>query len=66
MGSADADRMVVYVNHERFVKEDELVPLSRIMSQPNVENVCYDTAYMANLSEVEIFYPTSILYVDGI
>lgn len=65
-GSADADRMVVYVNHERFVKEDELVPLSRIMSQPNVENVCYDTAYMANLSEVEIFYPTSILYVDGI
>ena len=54
------------MNHERFVKEDELVPLSRIMSQPNVENVCYDTAYMANLSEVEIFYPTSILYVDGI
>lgn len=37
-----------------------------IMSAPNVSNVCYDTAYMANLSEVQLFYPTSILYVDGI
>ena len=35
-------------------------------SQPNVANVCYDTAYMANISEVQIFYPTSIRYVDGI
>ena len=65
-GADSSDRMVVYVNHERFVKEDELVPLNRIMSQPNVANVCYDTAYMANISEVQIFYPTSILYVDKI
>ena len=65
-GTASADRMVVYVNHERFVKMDELVPMSRIMSAPNVANVCYDTAYMANLSEVQLFYPTSMLYVDGI
>ena len=60
-GTGSSDRMVVYVNHERFVKEDELVPLSRIMSQPNVENVCYDTAYMANISEVQLFDPTSLL-----
>ena len=65
-GADSSDRMVVYVNHERFVKEDELVPLNRIMSQPNVANVCYDTAYMANISEVQIFYPTSITYWDGI
>ena len=65
-GTSGKDRMVVYVNHERFVKEDELVPLSRIMSQPNVANVCYDTAYMANISEVQILYPTAILYMDGI
>ena len=65
-GADSSDRMVVYVNHERFVKEDELVPLARIMSQPNVENVCYDTAYMANISEVQIFYPTAILYMDKI
>ena len=65
-GTGEKDRMVVYVNHERFVKEDELVPMSRIMSAPNVANVCYDTAYMANISEVQLFYPTSMLYVDGI
>lgn len=65
-GTGSTDRMVVYVNHERFVKMDELVPMSRIMSAPNVANVCYDTAYMANISEVQLFYPTSILYVDGI
>lgn len=66
VGTGSKDRMVVYVNHERFVKEDELVPMSRIMSAPNVANVCYDTAYMANISEVQLFYPTSMLYVDGI
>ena len=65
-GADSSDRMVVYVNHERFLKMDELVPLARIMSQPNVENVCYDTAYMANISEPELFYPTSILYMDKI
>ena len=65
-GTSGKDRMVVYNNDRRFVKMDELVPLSRIMSQPNVANVCYDTAYMANISEVQIFYPTSIRYVDGI
>ena len=65
-GTSGKDRMAVYVNHERFVKMDELVPMSRIMSAPNVANVCYDTAYMANISEVQLFYPTSILYVDGV
>ena len=65
-GTSDADRMVVYNNDRRFVKLDELVPLSRIMSQPNVANVCYDTAYMANISEVQLFYPTSLTFWDGI
>ena len=65
-GTSGTDRMVVYVNHERFVKVEELVPLSRVMSAPNVANVCYDTAYMANISEVEIFYPQTITYWDGI
>ena len=57
---------VGYVNKPRYIKMDELVPMSRIMTAPNVTNVCYDTAYMANISEVQLFYPTSILYVDGI
>lgn len=65
-GTSGTDRMVVYVNHERFLKADELVPLSRIMSAPNVANVCYDTAYMANLSELQVMYPQTITYWDHI
>ena len=65
-GTGGTDRMVVYVNHERFVKMDELVPLNRVMSAPNVTNVCYDTAYMANISEVQVLYPQTITYWDQI
>ena len=65
-GAGSADRMIVYVNNERFLTMDELVPLSRIMSAPNVSNVCYDTAYMANPSEVQVMYPQAIRYYDGI
>ncbi len=65
-GTGSKDRMVVYVNHERYVNVDELVPLTRAMTQPNATNACYDTAYMANLSEVQLFYPQTIAYFDGI
>lgn len=65
-GTGSSDRMIVYVNNERFLTMDELVPLSRIMSAPNVANVCYDTAYMANISEVQVMYPQTIRYYDGI
>ena len=65
-GTGSSDRMAVYVNHERFVNLDELVPLSRVMSAQNVTNVCYDTAYMANVSEVQVLYPQTVTYWDGI
>lgn len=66
VGTSSTDRMVVYVNHERFVNVDELVPLTRAMTQPNATNFCYDTAYAANISEVQVFYPNTIAYFDGI
>lgn len=65
-GTGGSDRMVVYVNHERFLKLDELVPLMRVMSAPNVANVCYDTAYMANISQMQLLYPQTMTYWDGI
>lgn len=65
-GASSKDRMVVYCNDRRFVKMDELVPLSRAMTQPSATNFCYDTAYAANITEVQIFYPQTMLYVDGI
>lgn len=66
VGTGGTDRMAVYVNHERFVQVEELAPLSRVMSQPNVSGFCYDTAYAANISEVELFYPQTMMYFDGI
>lgn len=65
-GTGQTDRMVVYVNHERFLKMEELVPLSRVMTSPNAAEVCYDTAYMANVGEVEVLYPQTISYWDGV
>lgn len=65
-GADGADRMVVYVNHERFLQVEELVPLTRAMTQPNAAHFCYDTAYAANISEVELFYPQTMMYFDGI
>lgn len=65
-GADGADRMVVYCNKERFVAMDELVPLTRAMTTPNAERFSYDTAYAGNVSEVEVFYGETIVYVDGI
>jgi hypothetical protein len=58
--------MAVYCNKERYVAVDELVPLTRAMTTPNAERFSYDTAYAANVSEVELFYNQTMIYVDGI
>lgn len=65
-GEGQKDRMAVYCNKERFLAMDELVPLTRAMTSPNTEKFCYDTAYAGNLSEVEMFYDETMIYVDGI
>lgn len=65
-GAGGTDRMVVYVNNDRFIAMEELVPLARTMTQPNIDALGYDSVYMANLSEVEIFYYQPIHYYDGI
>lgn len=63
---SSSDRMVVYCNKERFVAMDELVPLTRAMTTPNTQYFCYDTAYAGNVSEVEVFYSQTMVYVDKI
>lgn len=65
-GASSTDRMLVYCNNKRFVKMDELVPLTRAMTQPNATSFCYDTAYAANITEAQIAYPQTMLYRDGI
>lgn len=65
-GAGNTDRMVVYVNNDRFIAMEELVPMTRTMTQPNIDALSYDSVYMANISEVEIFYTQPIRYYDGI
>ena len=65
-GDAGVDRMAVYCNKEKYMAMDELVPLTRAMTSPNTADFGYDTAYAANLSEVQVFYEQTITYMDGI
>lgn len=65
-GEGSKDRMAVYCNKERYLAMDELVPLTRAMTGSNTQDFCYDTAYAANLSEVEVFYDQTMVYMDGI
>ena len=65
-GLNGTDRMIVYVNKERFLSVDELQPLAMSMTTPNAKFASYDTLYSANISETKIYYAESIMYVDGI
>lgn len=65
-GAGGTDRMVAYVHNDRFIAMEELVPLARTMTQPNIDALAYDSVYMANISEVEVFYTQPIVYYDGI
>jgi hypothetical protein len=65
-GTGSTDRMVCYVHNDRFIAMEELVPLARTMTQPNVDALAYDSVYMANVSQVEFFYTATVRYADGI
>ena len=65
-GAGGTDRMVAYVNNDKFIAVEELVPLARTMTQANVSTISFDSVYMANISEVEVFYEQPISYHDGI
>jgi len=58
--------MVAYVNQRRFVGMDVPVPMSRVMTQPNVNTASYDSLYMANVGQVKIHYFEPFIYRDGI
>lgn len=66
IGVGGADRMVVYVNKRRYLKMDELVPLTRAMYLANATENAYDTSYVANITEPEVMYTQTIMYFDGI
>ena len=65
-GVGKKNRMVAYVNQRRFVGMDVPVPMSRVMTQPNVGTASYDSLYMANVGQVKIHYIEPFIYRDGI
>lgn len=65
-GTGNSDRMVCYVNDDKFIAVEELVPLKRAITQTNPQYVSLDSVYVANLSEVEVLYDQPITYWDGI
>lgn len=65
-GAGGTDRMVTYVHNDRYIAMEELAPLARTMTAPNIDAQAYDSVYMANISEVELFYTQPIVYRDGI
>ena len=66
IGTGSTDRMIVYCNKEKYVAVDECSPLNRAMTSQNAATFSYDTAYAANVSELEFFAPETAVYVDGI
>ncbi len=65
-GEGNTNRMVAYVNEKEKVKIDIPVSLSRVMTQPNVEQMAYLTAYAGQIGQVKIMYYETIRYIDGI
>ena len=65
-GTSGADRMVAYVNDEDRVNFDLTVPLSRVMTQPQVTEMAYMTAYAAQIGQVKLLFPQTMEYMDGI
>lgn len=65
-GTGGKDRMVAYVNDEDRVNFDLTVPLSRVMTQPNVTEMAYLTAYAAQIGQVKFLYTQCARYMDGI
>ncbi len=65
-GTGGTNRLVAYRNEKRFVGMDVPVPLSRVMTQPNIDTASYDSLYMANIGQVKIHYYEPFIYRDGI
>lgn len=65
-GTGGTDRMFAYVNDEDRVNFDLPVPLSRIMTQPDVTQLAYLTSYAGQIGQVKFLYYQTARYRDGI
>lgn len=65
-GAGTTQRMVLYVNAENKLNMDLTVPLSRVMTSPNVGSASFETLYAAQIGQVKVLYTQCARYVDGI
>lgn len=65
-GTGSTQRMVAYVKDPMRVNWDLTVPLTRVMTAPNVQSASYETLYAAQFSQVKFLSYQTILYADGI
>lgn len=64
VGTDSSDRMVVYINDVSKIRFHQTSPLHRLETE--ITQLTYKTPYVAQVSEVEFLYPTTVRYVDGI
>lgn len=65
-GDNPSDRLVAYCNDENRVCFDLPVPLTRAMTQPDVNQLSYLTAYIGLIGVVKFKYYQCAYYLDGI
>lgn len=65
-GAGSTQRMVCYRDDENRVHMDSTVPLTRVMTSPNVSSAAYETLYAAQFGQVKFLYTQCARYVDGI
>lgn len=65
-GVGATNRMMAYVNDVDKVKIDLPVTLSRVMTQPVVQQLAYLTAYAGQIGQVKFLYTQCARYADGI
>jgi hypothetical protein len=65
-GTGSTQRMVAYVKAENRVNMDLTVPLSRVMTAPNVQSGSYETLFASQFSQIKFLYLQCCEYGDGI
>lgn len=59
MGTYNAGRIVAYKKDEDFVRLDMPYPLQHFITLPNIDKMSYTSAFVAQISEVQMPYNTS-------
>lgn len=65
-GTGATQRIAAYVKDPLRINWDLTVPLTRIMTAPNVQSASYETLFAAQFSQVKFLSYTTASYLDGI